>query len=257
MKIILLDSTTEPIFWRYVEDRIEEYFFFIMDLKNYPEFTKIWMAIDDAGKIHGMLLNFKEKHIQIRGNNEAVKILLNEIDMKSMEITILKSQKELLDSNITVNKEEILLNRMVIHPGENVMKNKFIPEILNESDREEIASLSRKTDPVFWGHVQGKDLEFSKSHKWFGIRRENKIVSFAQTWIGDEVSIISIVATDPDFQNRGFATSLVASSIQELFKHSPLGLIHVRAENTPVVHTYKKNGFKDYFIFSFFKNKNL
>ena len=57
MKIILLDSTTEPIFLSYVEDRIEEYFFFIMDYKQNPDVTKIWMVLDDAGKIQGMLLN--------------------------------------------------------------------------------------------------------------------------------------------------------------------------------------------------------
>ena len=254
MKIIPLDSTSEPIFWNYVEDRIEEYFFFIMDFKNYPDFTKIWMAIDDAGKIQGMLLKYRDKNIQLRGSNEAVKILINQVDISmDMNITLLKSQKELLDPKYIENKEEILLNSMVIHLGENLIKNEFIAQILNESDREEIASVHRKADPKFWGKVQGKDLEFNETHKWFGIRRENKIISVVQTWFGEKVSIIPTVATDPDFQNRGFASSLVSSSVQELFKHSPLGLIHVRAENAPAVHTYKKNGFKDNFQFSFYK----
>jgi len=253
MKIIHLDSTTEPMFWRYVEKRIEEYFFFIMDLKQYPNLTKIWIAIDDDGEIQGMLLNYKDKNIQIRGSNEAVKLLINQVDMIPMDITVLNTQKDLLIPKFKENKEEIPLNRMVIHPGENVINNELISDVLNESDREEIASLFRKADPHFWGEVQGKDLEFIETHRWFGIKRENKIVSFAQIWIGDEVGIISTVATDPDFQRLGFATSLVSRSVQELFKHSPLCLIHVRADNIPAVNTYKKIGFKSYFQFSYYK----
>ena len=253
MKIIPLDSTTEPIFWGFVEERIEEYFFFIMDYKQHPDLTKIWMALDDAGEINGMLLCYREKHIQIRGNNEAIKELINQVDMISMDITVLNSQKECLCSKNKENKKEILLNRMVIHPGENQVINDFTPEILDESDQVELASLFRKADPEFWGNIQGKDLEFNETHKWFGIKRENKIVSFAQTWIGDEVGIVSTVATDLDFRKRGFATSLVSYAVQDLFKHTPLGLIHVRADNAPAVHTYKKIGFKDYFQFSFYK----
>ena len=255
MKIIPLDSETEPIFWRYVEDRIEEFFFYIMDLKQYPDFTKILIAIDDAGKIQGLLLNYKDKIIQILGSNEAVKNLANQFDMSSMEITVLNSQKELLDSKFKENKKEILINRMVIHLGENLIKNEFAPEILEECDREEIASLYRKADPVFWGLVQAKDIEFSKKHICFGIKHEKRIVSFAQIWFGDDAGIILTVGTDPEFRNRGYATSLVSRSVRELFKFKkiPLCLIHVRADNTPAVHTYKKIGFKDYFQFVEFK----
>ncbi|MHA1562268.1 MAG: GNAT family N-acetyltransferase [Promethearchaeota archaeon] len=255
MKIIPLDSETEPIFWRYVEDRIEEYFFYIMDYKQYPDFTKIWMAIDDSGKIQGLLLNYKDKIIHLRGSNEVIKILVNQFDMSSMEITVMNSQKELLSSNYKENKKEILINRMVIHSGENLIKNEFTPEILEESDRKEIASLYRKADPVFWGHVEAKDIEFSEKYIWFGIKHENRIVSFAQIWFGDEVGIIPTVATDPEFRNRGYATTLVSRSVQELFKFKniPLCLIHVRADNAPAVHTYKKIGFKDYFQFAEFK----
>ena len=213
------------------------------------------MAIDDAGKIQGLLLNYKDKIIHLRGSNEAIKILENQFDMSSMEITVMNSQKELLNSNYKENKKEILINRMVIHSGENLIKNEFTPEILEESDREEIASLYRKADPVFWSHVQGEDVELDENHIWFGIKREKRIVSFANIWIGDEIGILPTVATDPDFRNQGFATSLVSRSIQELFKHTPLGLIHVRADNAPAVHTYEKIGFRKIFQYSEYKTK--
>ena len=255
MKIIPLDSTTEPIFWDFVKERIEEYFFFIMDLKQNPDSTRIWMTLDDTGKILGMLLCYKDKNIQIRGNDKAVKILINQIDMLTMDITVLNSQKEFISSKDKENKKEILLNRMVIHPGENLVINDFKPEILGESEREEMAALFRKADPEFWGDVKGEILEFNETRKWFGIRRENQIVSFAQIWIGDEIGIVSTVATDPDFRNQGLATLLVSFAVQELFKHAPLGLIHVREENTPALHTYEKIGYKKIFQFSFYKKE--
>jgi ribosomal protein S18 acetylase RimI-like enzyme len=255
MKIIQLDSETEPLFWRYVENRIEEFFFFIMDYKQNPEVTRIWMAVDDVGKIQGMLLNYKDKNVHIRGNDEAVKKLADQIDIRTPEFTVLNSQKELLSTEDKEHKIEVLINRMVIHLGENLIINEYVSEILEESDREEIASLYRKADPFFWSHVQGEDLEFDEYHISFGIKRENRIVSFATVWFGDEIGIIVTVGTDPDFRNQGLATSLVSRSVQELFKHSPLGLIHVRADNAPAVHTYKKIGFKDYIQFSEYKKK--
>ncbi|QEE14246.1 GNAT family N-acetyltransferase [Promethearchaeum syntrophicum] len=253
MKIILLDSTTEPIFWDFVGERIEEYFFFIMDYKQDPDSTKIWMAFGEDEKIKGMLLNYKEKNIQIRGSDEAVKNLINQVDMLTMDITVLNSHKEFLNLKDKENKKEILLNRMVIYPGENLISNNLEPEILEESDREEIASLFRKADPEFWGKVKGNELVFSETHKWFGIKRSNQIVSFSQIWIGDEIGIVSTVATDPNFRNQGLATVLVSYAVQELFKHVPLGLIHVRADNTPAVHTYEKIGYKKLYQFSFYK----
>ncbi|QEE14247.1 GNAT family N-acetyltransferase [Promethearchaeum syntrophicum] len=255
MKIILLDSTIEPIFWRFVEERIEEYFFFIMDYKQNPNVTRIWIAFDDVGGIQGMLLNYKNKNVHIRGSNEAVKELADYVDIRTPEITVINTQKELLSPADKEHKKEVLINRMVIHLGENLMINEHVSEILHESDREEIAALYRKADPIFWSHVQGKDVELDENHIWFGIKREDRIVSFANIWIGEEIGIIPTVATDPDFQNQGLATSLVSRSVQELFKHTTLGLIHVRAENSPAVHIYEKIGYKKIFQYSEYKTK--
>ena len=255
MKIISLDSTTEPIFWSYVEERIEEYFFFLMDYKQNPNVTRIWMALDDVGKIQGMLLNYKNKNVHIRGSNESVKKLADHVDIRNPEITVLNSQKKLVSPEDKEHKKEVLIDRMVIHLGENMIINQHVSEILDESHREEIASLYRKADPVFWSHVRGENVELDENHIWFGIKRENKIVSFANIWIGDEIGIIPTVATDPDFRNQGLATSLVSQSIQELFKHTHLGLIHVRAENFPAVHIYEKIGFRKIFQYSEYKTK--
>ena len=207
MKIIPLNSSTEPIFWNFVEERIEEYFFFLMDYKQNPDVTKIWMALDDAEKIQGMLLNYKDRNVHIRGTNEAVKKLADHVDIRNPEITVLNSQKEFLSSEDKEQKKEVLVNRMVIHLGENMKINEHVSEILDESHREEIASLYRKADPVFWSHVQGEDVELDENHIWFGIKRENRIVSFANIWIGEEIGIVPTVATDPDFRKQGFATS--------------------------------------------------
>lgn len=244
MKIVPLNSETKSLFWKYVENRLEEYFFFIMDLKDYANLTKIFIAIDNTEEIQGMSLIYKDKQVQIRGSETAAKILLENIDLRSKEITVLLAHKKLIYHEFIKNKKEMQLNRLTIHSGENIVYNQFDSEELKDSDREEIVQLYNKADPEYWGKVKSKDLIFNESHRWFGIKIDAQIVSFSQIWIGDDVGIISTVATHPDFQNRGYATSLVSYSLLELFKYSPLALIHVRADNASAVHTYQKVGFK-------------
>jgi predicted GNAT family acetyltransferase len=79
-----------------------------------------------------------------------------------------------------------------------------------------------------------------------GIKRDSKLVSIGLTRFMDFGSNIGAIATDRNYRNQGFATSIVSALVQEILKHSPSALIHVLKDNIPAVKVYSTVGFKPY-----------
>lgn len=59
-------------------------------------------------------------------------------------------------------------------------------------------------------------------------------------------SNINIIATHKDFRNRGYATTIVSSLVEEIFREHDKALIHVLRDNTPARHVYEKVGFRPF-----------
>jgi predicted GNAT family acetyltransferase len=121
------------------------------------------------------------------------------------------------------------------------------PVRLNVEEAEEVASLMRRCDPEWWGETTAEKL-MQKWHNvfWLGIRKEKKLVSIGSVRLVDFASNIGVVATDKNYRNRGYATSIVSALVQEIFKKSPIALIHVISDNAPAIRVYSKVGFKPY-----------
>jgi predicted GNAT family acetyltransferase len=101
--------------------------------------------------------------------------------------------------------------------------------------------------PERWGETTAEKLK-QKWHNvfWLGIRKEGKLVSIGKVRFVDFASNIGAVATDKNYRNRGYATSIVSALVQEIFKKSPIALIHVIPDNAPAIRVYSKVGFKPY-----------
>ncbi|MHA1794728.1 MAG: GNAT family N-acetyltransferase, partial [Promethearchaeota archaeon] len=156
-----------------------------------------------------------------------------------------------LERNFPSFKLTFNLYRMVLNKGEEKIPEKlerrFSPEILESSpaSKEKIAAFLRKVDPIFWGEYSAADITMDDNHLYLAILDKNReFISLAGLWIDEQIGIISIIGTDPDFRNQGYATSIVASSVQFLFKHTNIILIHVRTDNPSAVHVYQKVGYK-------------
>jgi predicted GNAT family acetyltransferase len=90
-----------------------------------------------------------------------------------------------------------------------------------------------------------------------GIRYDGKLVSVGLTRFVDFGSNIGAIATDQDYQNMGYATSIVSALVQEILKNSPRALIHVLSDNGPAIHVYSKVGFKPYANYLFIRGKKI
>jgi predicted GNAT family acetyltransferase len=54
------------------------------------------------------------------------------------------------------------------------------------------------------------------------------------------------VATDEQYRNRGYATSIVSALVEEILKTDQTALIHVLRDNAPAARVCSKVGFKPY-----------
>jgi ribosomal protein S18 acetylase RimI-like enzyme len=251
MKIVRLTKENEEIFWKFVRNKVAEYFFFIVDLRQYPEYTIIDLVLDDADHIRGMRILWKNRVIQLRGDREAVKLLLDNVSIVPREVTGLPAHQDLIRARFPAIKFGFALVRMFLK--QEGWKQKELPQDpsvsvvpLGEHDREEIATLMQIADPKFWGDRKPEDLTFDAANLWYGIKDSGTIVAFCNIWVDDMASIVPIVATHPDYRGRGYATQVVIYGIESIWENSSssLALIHVRADNAPAVHVYTKVGFK-------------
>ena len=70
------------------------------------------------------------------------------------------------------------------------------------------------------------------------------------SWIDETAAIISVVASHPDYQNRGLASYLVNETVHKLMNYSKIAIIHVRIDNPPAIKVYSKVGYEVYMSFS-------
>ncbi|MHA1746468.1 MAG: GNAT family N-acetyltransferase [Promethearchaeota archaeon] len=248
MKNVALTKDNEAIFWEFVRKKVAEYFFFIVDLRQYRQHTQIDLVLDEADHILGMRILWKNRVIQLRGDRDAVKLLLDNTPIVPEEVTGLPEHQDLIRARFPNIQFGFSMVRMVLKRQQWADKDQYRvnPSVvpLDENDRKEINSLMRLADPKFWGDRDPVNLTFDATNLWYGIKDKSKIVAFCNVWVDEMASIVSIVATHPNYRGRGYATRVVTHGVETIWNTSSLALIHVRAENAPAVHVYTKVGFK-------------
>ncbi|MFX0021035.1 MAG: GNAT family N-acetyltransferase [Candidatus Hermodarchaeota archaeon] len=243
LKSIRVTPDNEAFFYDYIKNNFAEYFFFHVDYAQYPESTEIYMALDNEEKIHGMVLIWKNRRIQLRGSVTSLEFLLNGKNYNPISVTGFEHHKRLISKFFPDHKKEIALYRMELRKGDHKDFEKFTFQKLNESHREEIISLMRIADPIFWGSRTPEDILIDENNIWNGIMNKRHLICIVGLWKYESIGYIAVVGTHPDYWNRGYASSLISSTFKDLFQDKEQCFITVRMANAPAIHTYKKLGF--------------
>lgn len=245
MKIVRMDERSERIFWDHVNLDPLNYYFFIFDLKQRRDQTKIMLAMEGES-IQGLMLVYRDQVVQLRGNREAVKLLLDNLSLEKVEMQAPLDCEDLVLSKYSPKlREEMML--MYLKRGEENIQISTAPMKLGTDDAEQVLELMRRADPTWWGDIQIEFVQKAlKEALCFGIKQDNKLVSLGITRLVEFGSNISAVATHEQYRNRGYATSIVSTLVREILKASSTALIHVISDNAPAVRTYSKVGFKPY-----------
>ncbi len=251
-EIVELDDINEKLFWDYVLSDVPRYFFFILDLKQYPESCRLFLAIEDES-IVGLCLIWKNRVAQVRGHTEdIVKALIEVIpeEIPIEEISVELKYKELLHSMFPKPKKRYSIHRMVLKKEKMISRfsldKPFTERILTKEDAPEIVKLMVKADPFYWGKTSSKDLTFDENQNYYGLFDGTKLICFTLAWIDEEAAIISTAATLPKYQNKGLATYLVNETIHKMMEHTEIAIIHVIIENEPAIRVYSKVGYEIY-----------
>ena len=242
-KSIRVTPDNEAFFYDYIKNNFAEYFFFHVDYVQYPESTEIYMALDNEEKIQGMVLIWKNRRIQLRGSNVSLEFLLNGKNYKPVSVTGFDSHRELIAKFFPAYKKEIALYRMSLKEADQKDFERYTFQKLTESHREQITSLMRIADPIFWGSNEPEDIMIDENNIWYGIVENKELICIICIWKYESIGYITIVGTHPDYWNQGYASSLISSALKDLFREKKQCFIMVRVANAPAFHTYKKLGF--------------
>jgi len=180
LKIVSTEGGLEQTFWNHVGQDPLDYYFFILDLKQQREKTKITLAMEGK-KVKGLMLVYADYIVQLRGTRNAVKLLLDSADLKKVELQApLDCEDMLLRKYRPHAKHELVL--MSLRKGEENIQINSTPIRLNVEDAEEVAEVMRKADPEWWGEITAeRQKESLEKTFWLGIRRDQRIVSVGNT----------------------------------------------------------------------------
>lgn len=245
MEIVSVADGYEQMFWNYVNRDPIDYYFFILDWTQRREQTKIFLAVEGE-EVLGSLLVFADYNVQLRGSRKAVQKLLEYVNLEKVELQAPPDCEDVVCEKYKARvKQDMVL--MCLNRGEESIQITEKPVRLGIEDAEEVADLMRRCDPEWWGEAKTENLRKSLETAFaLGIKKDGRLVSAGSTRFVDFASNINMVATDEGYRGRGYATSIVSALVQEIFKKSPIALIHVIADNAPAVRAYSKVGFKPY-----------
>jgi ribosomal protein S18 acetylase RimI-like enzyme len=245
LKIVSVYDGYEQAFWNHVNLDPLDYFFFILDLKQHPENTKVLLAIEGE-RIQGLMLVYSDLIVQLRGMRRAVEKLLDHVNLEKINLQAPLDCEDLVTRryNRQIRHELVL---MTLKKGDEKLQIKEKPVRLGPENALEVAKLMKEADPEWWGEITLEDRKQSLEETfWVGLKHNGRIVSVGNARFNDLGSNIGVIATDERYRNMGYATSIVSTLVEEILKRSPSALIHVLSENAPAIRVYSKVGYRPY-----------
>lgn len=245
MKTVYLDENTRALFWDQVNRDPREYHFFIFDWTYGREKTKITLALNE--KIEGLMLEFSNYVVQVRGTLEAVDSLIDGLTLDSFELQAPPECEDLILRRFTP-KYKTYMDMMSLSKVNDQNPVFVMTEELGPADAEEIAEIMRQCDPVWWEEVTGERIRegMSSGAYWLGIRQDDVLRSIGACRPLSFGGNISTAATRQQYRNRGYATQIVTALARKILTVAPFALIHVLKDNAPAVRAYSKVGFETY-----------
>ena len=256
MKVVPLEEGLEETFWNHVNRDPIDYYFFIFDWKLNRDNTKILLAMERE-KIEGLMLIYRDYIVQLRGNREAVEMLLEHLNLDKVELLAPLECEDVISRKYgPLAKGEVIL--MCLGKGEEHIQIKHAPEKLSVGDAEEVAELLRNALPEWWGETTAEmQKSIMENEFWLGIKLDGKIISVGNTCLTDFGSNIMFVATHELYRSMGYTTSIVSALVKEILKKSSIALIHVLSDNVSAIHVYSKVGFKPYKSYLLIKGEKI
>ncbi len=244
LRDVRVQTQSDHAFYSTIRGNFADYFFFHVDYAQYPENTEIYMALDEADTVLAMLLIWKNRRIQVRGTNFGVEYLLEKHHPPVLTVTGYEEHRPLIEKFYPDYTLHSSMYRMGLKRQDFKPVSQYPFQQLSESHRNEITSLMRIADPIFWAKNKAEDLLMDEYNTYYAIIEADRLLSLTGLWEYENIGYIPLVATHIEYCNRGMASSLLSSVLSKAFQTKKEAFIMVRTANAPAVHTYSKIGFK-------------
>jgi predicted GNAT family acetyltransferase len=245
LRIVTLNEEWEKAFLAHVYQDPLDFHFFIYDWKFKRAQTQIFMALDEADVVAGLMVVYKGSIVQVRGTREAVRLLLEGLDVEGVTLQAPLDCEDVVVEKFPVVEQKASVVFLNHRKGEEKIEVTSEAERLSLEDAGEIAALMRDAYPEFWSEITVEDVaESFEDALWMGIRSEGKLVAFGKAVPTCPVSHVAWIATLEGYRNRGYATSVLSTLLKKLLVSSSTAVIYVLSDNPVAMQLYLKVGFK-------------
>ena len=247
LRVVALDDELEKVFWDFVTRDLLDFHFFIYDWKFKREQTKLFMALDEADVVAGLMVVFNGCIVQVRGSREAVGLLLGQLDVEEVTVQAPLNCEDVVAARFPVSEQKGTVVLLSLKKGEENINVATETEKLNVGDADEIAELMHEAYPEFWSVITAEGIaETFGEAFWVGIRCDGKLVAFGKAVPTSSVSHVAWIATREGYRNRGYATSVLSALLREVLVSSSTAFIYVLSDNPVAMRLYSRVGFKRY-----------
>lgn len=219
--------------------------FAIYDLQYEQYFTKMYIALDENGRIDGYMLVYTKLRypsVILEGNHKTAKILLEKLQIKRMIMPDIPQDHAKIVKEIFPNAKFYVEDRMLIK-------------------RNQLRSIGRcclakrlKVDDVYQLIILMEDVteqsvamytNIIQEFAVYGVFIDEKVVSSARAFVQlPEVWIIGGVYTRPEHRNKGLATQVTYALTKEVLERANSASLFVRSDNYPAIRVYTKIGYE-------------
>ncbi len=255
MRIESFTPDLEALFWDVVKRDWCDYYFFIYDWLLQKERTQIFLALE-GNEVAGLMVVYDGYIAQLRGEREAVRLLLDHLTLETVDVQVPAYCQDLLLQKFPTSSLKENITLMSLRLGEEQLSVKVQPQRLNAQDAGEIAALMHQSYPNLWGDITAENvvaLMGAKEAVWFGIKLGGELVSFGYAMATPKISHVTWIATSPQHGNKGYATSIVSALLKECLAVADGAIIYVVDDNAAAKRVYSKVGFKPYKHYFFVK----
>lgn len=255
MKLTLLTSELEAIFWDIVKQDYCDYYFFIYDWLLVRDRSQIFLAFQKEA-VAGLMLIYEGIIVQLRGNYTAVEYMLDSLKLETIDIQVPLSCESALLKKYPDYKLKAKVNLLSLTKGNEILNIDIRLQRLGIEDSLQIALIMNECYPEMWGGITSENIRTlmsSSSTVWLGIKSEDILVSFGYATLTPVVSHVTWIATKPDYENKGYATSIVSALVNECFNVADNVIIYVMDDNASANRVYRKVGFRPYKSYAFEK----
>jgi len=247
LRVAALNEDLERVFWAHVNRDPLDFYFFIYDWKFKRAQTQIFMALDEADAVAGLMVVYNGCIVQVRGTREAVRLLLDQLDVEEVAVQAPLDCEDIVVDRFPVFEQKKTPILLFLKRREENLKVTIEPEKLCVDDADEIAELMHQAYPEFWSVITTEGIaETFAEASWVGIRRKGKLVAFGKAVSTPPVSHVAWIATHADYRKKGYATSILSALLKTLLETSTTAFIYVLSDNASAMNVYSTVGFKPY-----------